>query len=60
MEADIIKYRIDMELVNNLYYCGGGDVESYIQEWSAGVYFKIEACERLKKSFQRQLDGVVG
>jgi hypothetical protein len=60
MEADIIKYRIDMELMNNLYYCGGGDVDTYISEWSEGIYIKIEACERLKIRFQRQLDGVVG
>jgi hypothetical protein len=60
MESGLIKYRNDMELVNNLYYCGGGDVDSYIQEWSAGVHMKIEACERLKIRFQRQLDGVVG
>jgi hypothetical protein len=49
-----------MELMNNLYYCGGGDVDTYISEWSEGIYIKIEACERLKIRFQRQLDGVVG
>ncbi len=60
MEADIIKYRSDMELINNLYYCGRGDVDAYINEWSDGVRKKIEACKRLIVRFQRKLDGVVG
>ena len=60
MESGLIKYRNDMELVNNLYYCGGGDVESYIQEWSAGVHMKIEACHRLISRWERKLTGVVG
>jgi hypothetical protein len=60
MEADIIKYRKDMELMNNLYYCGGGDVDAYINEWTEGVRKRIEACKRLIVRFQRKLDGVVG
>jgi hypothetical protein len=60
MEANIIKYRKDMELMNNLYYCGGGDVDAYINEWTEGVRKRIEACKRLIVRFQRQLDGVVG
>ena len=60
MENDIIRYRQDMELVNNLYYCGQGDVDTYIQEWSHGIYRKISACRRLIRRFQKKLDGVVG
>ena len=60
MEADIIKYRNDMELMNNLYYCGSGDVDTYINEWTEGVRRKILACKRLIVRFQRKLDGVVG
>ena len=60
MESGLIKYKHDMELVNNLYYCGGGDLDSYIQEWSAGVYFKILACHRLISRWERKLTGVVG
>ncbi len=56
MENDIFKYRRDMNLMNDLYYCGRGDVESYINEWSNDIYFKIAACERLKSRFGRQLD----
>ena len=60
MEANIIKYRSDMELMNNLYYCGRGDVDTYINEWTEGVRNKIEACKRLIVRFQSKLDGVVG
>lgn len=63
MENNIFKYRRDMNLMNDLYYCGRGDVDSYINEWSNDVYWKIAACERLKSRFERQLDkldGVVG
>ena len=60
MEANIIKYRKDMELMNNLYYCGGGDVDAYINEWTEGVRKKILACKRLIVRFQKKLDGMVG
>jgi len=63
MEADIIKYRSDMELMNNLYYCGGGDVDTYISEWLEGIYIKIEACHRLMMRYElrlNKLNGVVG
>jgi hypothetical protein len=63
MENDMIKYRHDMELMNDLYYCGRGDVDSYINEWCADVNKKIEACSRLMSRFERHLDrlnGVVG
>ena len=63
MENDIIRYKQDMELMNDLYYCGSGDVDTYIEEWSVGVYRKIEACRRLMLRFSKRLDkinGVVG
>jgi hypothetical protein len=45
-----------MELMNHLYYCGRGDVDSYINQWSNEVYWKIAACERLKKRLERLLN----
>lgn len=63
MENDMFKYRQDMILMNDLYYCGQGDVETYINEWCADVYRKIEACNRLMSRFELRLDrlnGVVG
>lgn len=63
MESDIIKYRSDMELMNDLYYCGRGDVDAYIKEWSVGVYRKVAACERLMARYEIRLNklrGVVG
>ena len=56
MEKDIFRYRRDMELMNDLYYCGRGDVDSYINEWSYDIYRKILACDRLRLRFERQLD----
>ena len=56
MEKDIFRYRRDMELMNDLYYCGRGDVDSYINEWSYDIYRKILACDRLRRRFERQLD----
>jgi hypothetical protein len=52
-----------MELINNLYYCGRGDVDTYIVEWSQAIHFKILACSRLKLRYERHMDklnGVVG
>jgi hypothetical protein len=63
MENDIINYRYDMELMNDLYYCGRGDVDTYINEWSQAIHFKILACERLMLRYDRKLNklnGVVG
>lgn len=60
MEANIIKYRRDMELVNNLYYCGRGDVDAYIEQWSSDMVRKILACQRLKLRLEMRLSGVVG
>jgi tRNA(His) 5'-end guanylyltransferase len=60
MENNIIKYRRDMELMNDLYYCGRGDVDSYINECSNEVYWKISVYQRLKKRLEMRLLGVVG
>ena len=63
MENDIMRYRQDMFILNDLYYCGSGDVEAYIEQWSNGIYWKIAACVRLMERFSRRLDklnGVVG
>ena len=63
MENDIIKYRQDMNLMNDLYYCGRGDVDSYINEWSVDIYNKIAACHRLLLRYDKKLNklnGVVG
>jgi hypothetical protein len=60
MENNIIKYRRDMELINNLYYCGRGDVDSYIEQWSSDMVRKILACQRLKLRLEMRLSGVVG
>ena len=63
MENDIIRYKQDMELMNDLYYCGSGDVDTYIEEWSHGIYRKISACRRLMMRYElrlNKLNGVVG
>lgn len=60
MENDIINYRQDMNLVNDLYYCGRGDVDTYINEWSERIHFRILACHRLMERYDRKLNGVVG
>ena len=60
MEDNIIKYRRDMELVNDLYYCGRGDVDDYIEQWSSKIVRKILACQRLKLRLEKRLSGVVG
>jgi len=63
MESDIFKYRRDMELMNDLYYCGRGDVDSYTEQWSNDIYFRISACQRLMDRYELRLDklnGVVG
>jgi hypothetical protein len=63
MEKDIMTYRHDMKLINNLYYCGRGDVDKYIDEWSGHVYWRIAACTRLMERYERKmnkLNGVVG
>ena len=60
MEDTIFRYRRDMTLVNDLYYCGRGDVDDYIEEWSSDMVRKILACQRLKLRLEMRLRGVVG
>jgi len=63
MENDIFNHKQDMELINDLYYCGRGDVDAYVEDWVSVVYFKIAACHRLMLRFENHLDklnGVVG
>lgn len=63
MENDIMTYKQDMTLINDLYYCGRGDVDTYINQWSVEVYRKIAACNRLMLRYEKRLDrlnGVVG
>ena len=63
MESDILKFRLDARIMNELYYCGRGDVDKYVNDWSGTVYFKIAACQRLLDRYDRklmELDGVVG
>ncbi len=63
MEKDIISYKNDMVLMNDLYYCGRGDVDKAMVQWMNEIYFKIAACVRLKEKYERILDklnGVVG
>jgi hypothetical protein len=56
IEKNIMAYRMDMSIINDLYYCGRGDVDSYINQWCADVYRKIEACNRLMMRFENRLD----
>ena len=63
MENDIFNHKQDMELINDLYYCGRGDVDAYVEDWVSVVYFKIAACHRLMLRYERHMDklnGVVG
>lgn len=56
MENEILRYRQDMSILNDLYYCGRGDIDRFINDWSNVVYFRIEACRRLMIRFERHLD----
>ena len=60
MENDIFKYRRDMLLMNDLYYCGRGDVDGYIELWCNVASTRILACQRLKKRLEMRLVVVVG
>lgn len=63
MEGLIFRYRVDMELKNQIYYCGSGDVDIYIEEMCHMLYIKISACHRLLTRYEKMLDklnGVVG
>lgn len=56
MEKDIMSYRMDMKIINDLYYAGRGDVQKHTDEWCNFVYWKIAACHRLMERFEKQLD----
>lgn len=60
MEGLIFRYKVDMELKNQIYYCGSGDVDIYIEEMCYLLYTKISACHRLLTRYESRLDGVVG
>lgn len=58
MKKHIIIYKHDMKLKNDLYYCGRGDVDKYIDEWSNGVYWRISVYMRLMQRYERRLGGL--
>jgi len=60
LEKSIIDFRSDMMLKNDLYYCGRGDVKSFVDEHCHIIYFRIAAYDRLLMRYQKNLDGVVG
>lgn len=60
IENDIMTYRTDMKIINELYYAGRGDVESFTENWCNEAYWKIAACHRLKQSLEKRLKFVVG
>ena len=49
-----------MFIINDLYYCGRGDVDKFIDDWSESVYFKIMACRRLELIFRKRLEDLDG
>jgi len=53
LEMNIFKYRYDMTIMNNLYYCGRGDVDDLVNRWADSVYFRIEAMKRLRDRLSR-------
>lgn len=59
LENSIIDFRHDMHLKNNLYYCGRGDVDKFVDESCHHVYMKISAYDRLLARYQR-MSVVVG
>ena len=60
IESDIMKIRLDASLVNDLYYCGRGDVDTFTKQLVGIMYWKIAACERLMSRYEMKLNGVVG
>lgn len=60
IESDIISYRMDMVIMNDLYYCGRGDVSEFSDKWCGEAYWKIAACNRLIERLRLRLDIVVG
>lgn len=63
IEALIMRYRYDQELKNQIYYCGSGDVDAWVDEMSHMLFNKVVACQRLMNRYEKrldELDGVVG
>ena len=60
IEGNIMTYRADMKIMNDLYYAGRGDVKEFTESWCGEAYWKIAACHRLKCIFQKRLMAVVG
>ena len=60
IEKNIMAYRMDMRIINDLYYCGRGDVKDFTEKWCGEAYWKIAACHRLIGIYERKLDVVVG
>lgn len=60
IEAEIINYRYDMRIQNELYYCGRGDLELWCENYCNYLYWRISVCQRLINMYKCKLDGVVG
>lgn len=60
IENDIMTYRTDMKIINELYYAGRGNVEEFTEKWCNEAYWKIAACHRLKEILEKRLKFVVG
>ena len=60
IESDIISYRMDMDIMNDLYYCGRGDVKGYVDKFCGESYDRIMVYNRLIERLRLRLDVVVG
>ena len=63
LEKEILDYSNEAKLVNDLYYCGRGELNAFTEEWCNYLYWKIAACQRLIDMYGKKLDkldGVVG
>jgi hypothetical protein len=49
-----------MMLKNDLYYCGLGDVKSFVDEHCHHIYMKISAYDRLLERYKKKHMAVVG
>lgn len=52
IKSDILIYKADMVLINQIYYCGRGDVDAFTYDYLSDAYFKIFACRRLIAKLQ--------
>lgn len=60
LESLILKYRYDAHIKNQVYYCGSGDVDTWVNNMCDAFYFKIAACQRLLDRYEKRLDGLDG